>query len=234
MSRNLFIAGTGTDVGKTFITGLIVKKLADSGRNAAYFKAAVSGNERRPDGILIPGDALSVRNASGIAQPLEKMCPYVYENAFSPHLAAKIEGNPPEMAVIKSGFEALTKHYDFITVEGSGGILCPIRYDSQKIMLEDIVKELHLSCLLIADAGLGTINSVVLTCEYMKSRNINIKGIIFNHFHHGDVMEEDNRHMCEELTGIKVIACVEDDAEDFPLDADTLASLYTSESEEQS
>ena len=55
MSRNIFITGTGTDVGKTYVTGLIVKKLRESGADAAYYKAAMSGNERRPDGSLIPG-----------------------------------------------------------------------------------------------------------------------------------------------------------------------------------
>ena len=60
MSKNLFITGTGTDVGKTYITGLIVKKLREGGVSAAYYKAAMSGNERRTDGTLIPGDALQV------------------------------------------------------------------------------------------------------------------------------------------------------------------------------
>jgi len=54
MAKALFITGTGTDVGKTFVTGLIVKKLKDSGKNAAYYKAAMSGNVRRPDQSLIP------------------------------------------------------------------------------------------------------------------------------------------------------------------------------------
>ena len=66
MSRNIFITGTGTDVGKTYVTGLIVKKLKESGADAAYYKAAMSGNERRPDGSLIPGDALQVKTMSGI------------------------------------------------------------------------------------------------------------------------------------------------------------------------
>ena len=68
MSRNLFITGTGTDVGKTYVTGLVIKKLAESGAQAAYYKAAMSGNERRADGTLIPGDALSVKEVSGISR----------------------------------------------------------------------------------------------------------------------------------------------------------------------
>ena len=69
MSRNLFITGTGTDVGKTFVSALMVKKLAQSGRRAGYFKAAMSGNRRRADGSLIPGDGAWVQQISGIGQP---------------------------------------------------------------------------------------------------------------------------------------------------------------------
>ena len=107
MGKALFIAGTGTDVGKTYAAGLIVKKLRQSGASAAYFKAAVSGNERGEDGRLIPGDALYVKTISGISQPLEQMCPYVYEHAVSPHLAARMEGNPVCMERVLEQFAEL-------------------------------------------------------------------------------------------------------------------------------
>lgn len=226
MSKNLFITGTGTDVGKTYVTGLVIKKLRDSGVNAAYYKSAMSGNERRPDGSLIPGDALAVKEVSGIGQPLEEMCPYIYENAYSPHLAARIEGEQVELSVVEEGFRRVSGAYDYVTVEGSGGILCPIRYDGEKILLEDVIKTLRLSCLLVADAGLGTINNVVLTAEYMRARDIPIVGMIFNRFHSGDVMEEDNIRMCEELTGLKTLACVREGDRTLSMDGEVLKSLY--------
>ncbi|MCB6608866.1 dethiobiotin synthase [[Clostridium] symbiosum] len=226
MSKNIFITGTGTDIGKTFVTGLIVKKLSQSGRNAAYYKAAMSGNSRGGDGNLIPGDAWTVKNVSGIAQPLGEMCPYVYELAYSPHLASRIEGNPVRLQVVREGFEAVCRNYDYVTMEGSGGIVCPVCFDEARIQLEDIIRELKLSCLIVADAGLGTINDVVLTCEYMRAHDIPVKGIIFNHFHTGNVMEEDNRRMCESMTGLKVLACVKDGDTELDMDADELASLY--------
>ena len=83
MSKALFITGTGTDIGKTYVAGLIVKKIAQAGKSAAYYKAAMSGNNRRADGSLIPGDALFVKQTSGIQQPIAEMCPYIYENAWS-------------------------------------------------------------------------------------------------------------------------------------------------------
>jgi dethiobiotin synthetase len=226
MSKSLFITGTGTDVGKTFVTGLIVKKLKESGKNAAYYKAAMSGNARREDGTLIPGDALWVKNTSGISQPLEEMCPFVYENAVSPHLASRLEGNPVNLKTVREGYKKVQEKYDYITLEGSGGILCPLCFDEEKIQLEDVIRELNLSSLIVADAGLGTINSVVLTVEYMKSRNLPVKGIIFNHCHPGDLMEEDNLRMCEYMTSLPVIACVRDDSQNLDIDAEFLASLY--------
>lgn len=226
MSKALFVTGTGTDVGKTFVTGLIVKKLKENGKNAAYYKAAMSGNDRRPDGSLIPGDAQYVKIISGIEQPLKEMCPYIYETAVSPHLASRLEGNPVQMRVVEEGFQRVCSKYDYVTMEGSGGILCPICFDEEKIQLEDIIQQLKLSCLIVANAGLGTINDVVLTVEYMRARKIPIKGIVFNHFHPGDVMEEDNRNMCEYLTGLEVLACVEDGSTELDMDIDRLTALY--------
>lgn len=226
MSKALFVTGTGTDTGKTYVTGLIVKKLQEAKKNPAYYKAAMSGNDRRPDGTLIPGDALEVQTMSGIDQSLTSMCPYVYEHAYSPHLASRLEGNPVVMDVVTHGFADVTAVYDYVTVEGSGGILCPICFDEARIQLEDVVKELHLSSILIADAGLGTINSIVLTAEYMKTHGLPLKGIIFNHYHPGDVMEDDNIFMCEHMTGLPTLAKVQDGDTELDMNVDALCALY--------
>lgn len=226
MSKNLFITGTGTDVGKTFVTGLIVKKLREGGKSAAYYKAAMSGNDRRPDGSLIPGDALQVKTMSGIEQLLEEMCPYIYETAVSPHLAAKFEGNPVEMDCVLKNFDQVCDKYEYVTAEGSGGILCPLRFDKQKIQLEDFIKARNLACLMIADAGLGTINAVVLTAEYMKAHKIPVKGIVFNHYEPGNKLHEDNLFMCEYMTGLKVVACVKDGDTDLDIPFEVLEGLY--------
>lgn len=227
MSKNLFITGTGTDIGKTYVTGLILKKLQEHKKNAAYYKVAMSGNNRDSDGSLLPGDALYVKKVSGIAQPLEEMCPYIYENAYSPHLAAHIEGNPVDFKHALNCFDKVCEKYDYVTTEGSGGICCPIRFDDeQKIQLEDFVKTRKLNSLIIADAGLGTINSVVLTAEYMKAHELPVKGIIFNHYKPDNILHEDNRFMCEYMTGLKVLACVKDGDTDLDISCETLESLY--------
>lgn len=226
MSKQIFITGTGTEVGKTYVTGLIVKKLWEAGRSAAYYKAAMSGNVRGGDGNLMPGDAIQVKTMAGIDQPLEEMCPYVYETAVSPHLASKIEGNPVEMKRVLDAFDSVCRKYDYVTAEGSGGILCPLRFDTEKIQLEDFIKARKLSCLIVADAGLGTINAVVLTAEYMKAHGIPAKGVIFNHYEPHNKLHEDNRFMCEAMTGLKVVACVKVGDTDLDIPVERLEELY--------
>lgn len=228
MSKCIFITGTGTDVGKTYVTALIVKKLKCAGLNAGYFKAAVSGNER-VNGKLVPGDAEFVNKIAGIngfRDNLAEIVPYVYEHALSPHLASRLEGNPVKMEVVRQCFENICEKYDYVTVEGSGGILCPIGFDDGELWLEDIIQELNLDSILVADAGLGTINHVVLTTEYMKQKGMKVKGIIFNHYHPGNVMEEDNIRMVEHRTGIKVIACVKDGDRELDMEVSALERLY--------
>ena len=238
MAKKIFITGTGTDVGKTFVTGLIVKKLKENGIKAAYYKAAMSGNVRAGEdvllpgnewmkaGTLLPGDALHVQTVSGIEQPVGQMCPYVYEKAVSPHLASRIEGGPVVLEEVVRGFEAVCSRYDFVTMEGSGGILCPLCFDERELWLEDVVREMGLSSLIVADAGLGTINSVVLTVEYMRAKCLPVKGIIFNRFHPGNRMEEDNLRMCEYRTKMPVLASVEEGCIDLPMEIAKLTALY--------
>ena len=225
MSKCIFVTGTGTDVGKTYVSGLIIKKLAENGKNAAYYKAAVSGNMRVGE-RLIAGDPVQVKKMSGIEQPEKEMCPYVYEAAVSPHLASKIEGNPVKMGAILEKFDDICRKYSYITAEGSGGIVCPLRFDDEKIQLEDFIKARDLPCIIVADAGLGTINAVVLTADYMKNRNISVKAIIFNRYEPGNRLHEDNIFMCEQLTGLKVAACVKTGDTDLDIPFEALESFY--------
>ena len=226
MSKVLFIVGTGTDIGKTYVAGLVVKKIKEAGYSSSYYKAAMSGNVRDVSGQLIPGDAKWVQQISGISQSLDIMCPFVYEHAYSPHLASRIEGNPVTMKKVLEGYNNVCNTYDYVTMEGSGGILCPIAYDTEQIQLEHIIKACNLPCLLIADAGLGTINSVVLTVEYMRSHNIPLSGIVYNNFHPDNIMEKDNIFMCETMTQVPTLAVVEPDAKDLDVPVEKLLALY--------
>ena len=176
--------------------------------------------------IIEESDAGYVKKISKIPQEEETLVSYLYQEAVSPHLAARWEGRPVEMEQVKKDFAKVKQQYEYVTVEGSGGILCPIRWDEkEKVMLEDVIQMLGLNLILVADAGLGSINATVLTTEYLKQKNRKVKGIVLNHFT-GTEMEEDNRKMIEELSGIPVIATVKPGQEDLETDGKTLASLY--------
>lgn len=204
MAKTIFITATGTDIGKTYVSGLIAKHIKDKGLNIGYYKAALSGSNDIKD-----SDAWYVKQQADLPDSYDEMVSYTYKHAYSPHLAAQIEDNPPDIKIIKNAYKDISKKHDYMIVEGSGGIICPIRYDSnQKIFLEDIIKELNIPSLIIADAGLGTINSTVLTIEYMRSKNLKINGVILNRFEMSNKMHEDNKKMVEEMTGIKIIGVV--------------------------
>ena len=231
MSKRILITGTGTDVGKTYVAGLVVKKLRQAQKNAAYFKAAMSGNERRADGSLIPGDARQVKEMAGITQPIGEMCPYLYQAAVSPHLAARMEGGPVELERVLEEFDRVCRRYDYVTAEGSGGILCPLRFDEKKILLEDFIRARRLACLIVANAGLGAINGVVLTAEYMKAHGIPARGIILNRYRPDSLMHRDNLAMCRQLTGLEVVACVREGDTELDISPQALEELYREEEE---
>lgn len=221
MGKGLFVTATGTDMGKTYVTALIVKKLKEAGYPAGYYKAALSGAKS-----IEESDAGYVKRISGISQPDGTLLSYLYETAVSPHLAARLEGNPVELDKVREDYARVLNEYDYVTVEGSGGIVCPIRCDEeQEIFLEDIIKALGLGAVIVADAGLGTINSVVLTAEYLKNRGIEVKGVILNHYS-GGVMQEDNARMIESITGIPVLACVGRGDVELDMNVKTVAALY--------
>ena len=221
MSKGVFVTATGTDVGKTYITALLVKKMRESGYNTGYYKAALSGAESVSD-----SDAGYVNRIAGIGQNEDTLVSYIYKTAVSPHLAARLEGNPPDLDRIAADYAEVSRNYDYIAAEGSGGIVCPVRWDdSAHILLEDVIRKLGLGAVIVADAGLGTINSAVLTAEYMKNRNIEVRGIILNRFN-GSIMHCDNAAMIEELAGVPIIAKVGENDEDINASGELLETLF--------
>ena len=208
--KGIFITGTGTDIGKTYVTALLAKYYKEHGIDVAYYKAAISGAD-----TIRESDAGYVKKVAGLDQPDESMVSYLYSEAVSPHLAAKINDRPVELEKVIRDFRAVRNSHGFTVVEGSGGIVCPIRYDDNaKILLPDVVKALGLSVIIVADAGLGTIHNVVTTVAYIRSLEIEIEGIILNNYT-GDFMQKDNYYMIEELSKIHVLAVVAPDSRDL-------------------
>ena len=227
MGRGLFVTGTGTDVGKTFVTALMVKKLRGHGYDGSYYKAALSGAETGKDGGLIPGDAQFVKMAAGLSEAAGDLVTYIYKEAVSPHLASRWNKDSIDLTRIQEDYARHLARHDYLTMEGSGGIICPLSWESEKrLLLEDVILALKLPCVIVADAGLGTINASVLTSRYLKERGIRAKGFFFNHWDETDPMQQDNWAMTEALTGLPILAGIKDGDRDLSLSADRLAALY--------
>ena len=219
--KGLYILGTGTDVGKTYITALWLKRLHEAGHDVAYYKAAVSGAPS-----ITESDAGYVKEVAGLSQADETLLSYVFDEAVSPHLAARHEGKFIDRTVVNKNFCHVARAHAYTTVEGSGGIICPLYVtDTELYMLEDVVKDLNLPTIVVATAALGTINSTVLTIHYLQSKGIPVKGIIVNQYT-GNPMEEDNCVMMERLTGIPVLDRVGPGQTSLHMDVDAMLSCY--------
>ena len=219
--KGLYILGTGTDVGKTYITALWLKGLREAGHDVAYYKAAVSGAPS-----ITESDAGYVKQVVGLSQADETLLSYVFDEAVSPHLAARHEGKVIDRTVVNKNFCHVARAHAYTTVEGSGGIICPLHVtDTELYMLEDVVKDLNLPTIVVGTAALGTINSTVLTIHYLQSKGIPVKGIIVNQYT-GNPMEEDNCVMMERLTGIPVLDRVGPGQTSLHMDMDAMLSCY--------
>lgn len=217
MSKNVFITATGTDIGKTYVSALIVKKMRETGFDCGYFKPVLSGVVEK-NGKLIESDCNYVVETAKIPSSADDCVVYWWKEAVSPHLASIRAGDYIDTEKIKRCFEEKSKQFEYLLVEGAGGITCPLRLgNEEKYLLKDLIKELEIGIIIVGDGGLGTINSILLTVEYAKNNNIPIEGIILNNFCPDSFMHQDNLKQVEYLTGIKVIATVEKGQKDIKL-----------------
>lgn len=217
MSKNIFITATGTDIGKTYVSALIVKKMRESGFDCGYFKPVLSGVVEK-DGKLVESDCNYVVNTAKIPTSADDCVAYWWKEAVSPHLAAKRAGMEIDINHIKSEFTKKNKEYDYLLIEGAGGITCPLRLENgEKYILKDLIKELQAPIVIVADGGLGTINSTLLTVEYAKANGIKVAGIILNNYNTDSFMQQDNLKQVEYLTGVKVVATVGKNQNDITL-----------------
>ncbi len=226
MTRGIFVTAIGTDVGKTYVSALLVKKMRDLGYNCGYFKPAISGAEEI-NGEIIPGDCAYVLKTAGINKKPQDVASYIFKTAVSPHLAAEIEGVTIQKNKIKKDFEDLKKEFDYIIVEGAGGIICPFNLDkNNQLLLSDVIKSLDLDVIVVATTKLGSINATVLTTEYIKSQGINVRGIILNNYTPDDFMEVDNKNQIEYLSGINIITEVHNNEKDLNITEEKLLSIF--------
>jgi dethiobiotin synthetase len=171
--NTLFVAGTDTGVGKTFFCALFLKFLHASGIAAGYQKWISTGDAEHPEDL----DFCIKTAGPAVAADIELQVPFRFTYPASPHLAAELEGQQVDDAVISSAFQTMATQYELLIVEGVGGLLVPLRRD---LLLVDLLARLRPPVLLVARSGLGTLNHTLLSLEALRSRNIPIVGVVFS------------------------------------------------------
>ncbi len=206
MSKSIFITGTGTDIGKTYVSALIMKQMINENMNACYFKPVLSGAEKR-QGRIYAGDIEYVKEISSLKEDTNNMGSFIYEYPASPHLSARLENKSFNMEKVVNDYEKLSKKYEYILIEGAGGIFCPFTDDSEPVYTKEIIKALNTSCILVANTTLGAINDVMLSIYYMRDNQIDIKGIISNNYK-DSLIEQENIKFIIKHSMLKLLAVV--------------------------
>ncbi len=176
--RGLFITGTDTEIGKTYVAALVAKALRDAGHRVGVYKPAASGCERR-DGELISEDALTLWQAAGSPGTLAEVCPQVFAAAKAPHLAAHDEGKQLDPDLLRRGLDVWLRRSDVVIVEGAGGLMSPLGDDE---FVADLAYDLGFPLLVVADNRLGAINHVLQTLITAATfrDGLTVAGIVLN------------------------------------------------------
>ena len=200
--KSVFITGTDTEVGKTVVTGLLAKFLADKGISVITQKWIQTGSESFPADIETHLKLMGKDKAS-IEKYLTLICPYIFKLPASPHLAAALENKKIDPCKIKKAFTELKNKFDTVIVEGIGGALVPF---SEKELLIDIAMDLDIPIIIVVKNKLGAINHTLLTIEALQNRNMKILGVIFNSAENeNEQIAADNPKIINALTQVKVL-----------------------------
>lgn len=173
----LFITGTDTGVGKTFVTGGLAALLSARGRRVGVMKPVETGCEVR-DHALYPADAERLRRSSGTALPVDVVCPYRFPPPVAPEVAAAIAGVRIDPAEILAGYRRIAGAHEITLVEGAGGLLVPL---AARYTFADLARDLGLPLLVVVGSRLGAINHTLLTLHCAGSVGLAIRGYILNH-----------------------------------------------------
>ncbi|MCM8794643.1 MAG: adenosylmethionine--8-amino-7-oxononanoate transaminase [Candidatus Omnitrophica bacterium] len=173
----LFVTGTDTEIGKTVVTAALAHAFTRRGMRVGVMKPVASGCFRK-NGELVSQDAVLLAKASRTTDPLSSVCPYRFEPPVAP--AAALNGiQEISLEKIRKKFEESARRHDIVLVEGIGGLLVPL--DREKTVL-DMAKALRLPVLVVARAGLGTINHTLLTLQTARAAGLEVIGVVLNGF----------------------------------------------------
>jgi dethiobiotin synthetase len=202
MPKNtLFVTGTDTSVGKTYVCARLLEFLTRKGVHAGYQKWVVSGVDKD-----LPEDLVLCLGAAGIKttpELLEQQAPFRFRFPASPHLAAEIEKREVDPEVIVENYVTLAAQYEWLIVEGIGGVMVPMRRD---LLLADFLARLQPRTLVVARSGLGTLNHTLLTLEALRKRQISVMGVVFSDAEEqeDEMLVRDNMRTIEETAAVRV------------------------------
>jgi len=155
----LFVTGTDTGVGKTYVAALIVRQLRAAGWKVGVYKPAASGCPPQAGGLRCP-DAEALWEAAGRPGTLSAVCPQVFRAPLAPHLAAQAEGRRLDHQLLEDGFRHWQARSEVVVVEGAGGLFSPLGND---LYVADLVHRFGLPLVVVSRNVLGTINQTVQT-----------------------------------------------------------------------
>jgi dethiobiotin synthetase len=206
MKRGIFITGTDTGIGKTFVGTGIARALRAAGVDVGVMKPAETGCSVRR-GALYPKDAFALMRAAKSSDTLDLVNPYRFQAPLAPSVAAAQEGNTIVLRRLQATYRKLARKHAFMIVEGAGGILVPL---NAKRDFLDLAALIGLPILIVARPGLGTINHTLLTVMALRGRGLTIAGIVINSSEdrHPDVAERTNPAVIAKRSGVPVIGIV--------------------------
>jgi dethiobiotin synthetase len=202
-AQGLFITGTDTGVGKTVVTASILAWLRHQGLNPGAMKPIETGLDGECSSSA-NSDALFLMECGGIEDDLTHVCPIRLKTAVSPYQAGLIENRALEPEMILSAYRTLSVKYDWMLVEGIGGVRVPI---TRNYGVVDLMRDMGLPVVVVARYQLGTLNHTLLTLDTLKQNSIPVKGVIFNRCEpeSPDTLEQAQPSLIEELSGAKVL-----------------------------
>lgn len=206
MNKGIFITGTDTGVGKTFVSIGLLQAFKEMGFSVCPMKPVETGC-RINGGKLIPLDTLKLMDASGVKEPIEVVNPYRFKPSLAPAVAAELEEAVIKRSRIISSYKKLSNKYDITIVEGAGGIMVPVY---KRYLYLELIKDLDIPVIIVSRPGLGTINHTLLTIRTAQSRGIKILGVIINYAAKikKSLSEKTNPEVIEQLGGAPVLGIV--------------------------
>lgn len=190
MNNSIFITGTDTDIGKTFVSCLLLDEFNALGLKTFAIKPIASGCERNTQGKLVNSDALNLQQHSSIHKPYSLVNPITFEPAIAPHIAAELE----EKNISSQDFkQAILNSYqeeaDINIIEGVGGWSVPL---NKNTLIADCICDLDIPVILVVGIKLGCINHALLSYQNMLARKVRIIGWIANCLSVDTLCQEDN------------------------------------------